>query len=193
VRCDRTNAEQLKKRNGNNSERLYLLDHGRGKSYGTAVASQAMNDRIRALRAQQAQALNELLTQQRAEQTAVRMVAGAAAAVAEAKERRAAGLAKLDAAVAGAEREHDVAVAVLAVLLGDDDTAASVVGVELAAVRAARRRASRELVDASVEWVREGRVRRRAAGRAGGAVATPVEPAGPGGSADGESGSPYLV
>lgn len=131
------------------------------------MASRTMNDSIRALRERHAQAQAALQAQQRAEQSAMELVATAAGAVAAARDRRAAALAQLDAAVVDAERDQEVALAVLAVFLGDDEAAATVAGVDLTAVRTARRRAPRELVDATIARVRDSSGRRRGVGRRG--------------------------
>jgi hypothetical protein len=92
------------------------------------MASKLGNDRIDALRGRQ-----------RRERNAVMAVAAAQAAIEVAAAHRADVLVKLDAAVVKSEHGLDVALAVLASLMPDDATA-EIVGVEVAAVRAARKR-----------------------------------------------------
>ena len=89
------------------------------------------------------------------------LVTAAAAGVEVARERRAARLAVLDQAVTDAHVAHEVALAVLAAVLGNDETAAAVAGVDVPAVRGARRRAPADRVDGEVAAVMEAAARPR--------------------------------
>lgn len=99
----------------------------------------------------------------RAEVRAVQLLDGAEAAVRQARERRAAVLARLDAEVSAAQRGHDVALAVLAELM-PEQAAADIVGVEVAVVRAVRKRVGADDVRAAVAELGKPR---RAGGRRG--------------------------
>ncbi|SRR6266545_5245069 len=125
------------------------------------MASRTTNSSIEKLRERHAAEQAARLAQQRAEAAAVDLVGVAGVAVEAARSRRAAALAALDAEVVNAERGHDVALTVLAVLLGDDEAAASIAEVDVTAVRTARRRAPRDEVDAQVTAVRTVPARRR--------------------------------
>lgn len=109
-------------------------------------------------------AVRRLHDRQSAQLRAVRGLEVAAGRVTAAQERRAVVVAELDAAVAAARAGRDVAVAVLADLLGEDG-AAEVTDVAVADVRAARRRADPAAVRAATEAAH--RPERRGRQRAG--------------------------
>jgi hypothetical protein len=91
-----------------------------------------------------------LKARHQAEAKAVDAAAVAEAAANAAAGRRAAALERLDADVAQAEQAHDVAVTVVVTLM-TEDVAASVLGADLVHVRAARRRAPVDEVQAAVQ------------------------------------------
>jgi hypothetical protein len=141
------------------------------------MASRTTNASIEKLRERHAAEQAARLAQQRAEAAAVDLVGAAGAAVEAVRSRRADALAALDAEVVTVERGHEVALTVLAMLLGDDEAAASIAGVDVTAIRTARRRAPREEVDAAVKAVRSARPSgRRRGGRPDGRRVSAAEP-----------------
>jgi hypothetical protein len=132
-----------------------------------------------------------LKARHQAEAKAVDAAAVAEAAANAAAGRRAVALERLDTDVVRAEQAHDVAVSVVVTLM-TEDVAASVLGADLVHVRAARRRAPVDEVQAAVQALtaavpqarrpdrpRRGRPpARKAAGVGGGAARTAVDGAG---------------
>jgi hypothetical protein len=122
-----------------------------------------------------------LKARHQAETRAVDAAAAAEAAANAAAGRRAAALERLDADVAQAAQAHDIAVTAVAALM-TEDVAASVLGADLVDIRAARRRAPVDEVQAAVQTLtahapqarrpdrpRRGRPPAAKAARAGGA------------------------
>jgi hypothetical protein len=103
------------------------------------MASKTSNEAVQALR-----------QQQKAEETALVAVLGASGALEQARQRRAAELAALDAAVSEAEAGEDVALAVLGALM-PADRAGRLAGVSPARMQQALRRAAGETVTGKLE------------------------------------------
>ncbi|MEV6925516.1 hypothetical protein AB0M46_13600 [Dactylosporangium sp. NPDC051485] len=118
-------------------------------------------------------AVQRLRDRQAAQLRAVDAFEAAAGRVLASQERRAAAVARLDATVAAAGTDRDVALVVLADLVGDD-AAAEVTGVPVAEVRIARRRAEVDAVRAGVAAVRQAPGRSGRGRRPGGAAARDV-------------------
>lgn len=124
------------------------------------MASRATNESVARLRDQQAARKQELDRRHAAQARALTAAGVRRAAVVAAEQERESASARLNAAVADARAEWDVAVAVL-VLLSSVEEAAELVGPSVAEVRRAVQRAPKPAVDAQAEqWLAGGRARR---------------------------------
>jgi hypothetical protein len=117
------------------------------------MASKTSNEAVQALR-----------QQQKAEETALLAVLGASGTVEQARQRRTAELAALDAAVSEAEAGEDVALAVLGTLM-PADRAGRLAGVNPTRMQQALRRAAPDTVTGRLETLTGGTVAVRRRGR----------------------------